>query len=504
MGRLESKVANKNTLLKPQQNKSKAVTESVQIESQGFLDGFFHISERGSTISQEIRGGLVTFIAMSYILVVNAAILSNAAPKSLTPASIAATTALIAGIMTILMGILANFPMGIASGMGLNAIVAFTLANPHALGLSYEQAMGLIFWEGVAITVLVLTGFREAVFRAVPTQLKTAISVGIGLFISFIGLIDAGIIRPGGTPVQLGVGGSFAGWPALIFVIGLLLTIFLYVRKVQGALLIGIVGATILAVILQSLLHLSSMAVDKKAINGWASNIPAIKGSPISLPDFSALGHIDFFGAFINPRLTLVGALLLVFSLMLADFFDTMGTMVAVGAGANLLDENGNPTKSKQILLVDSLSAVAGGLGGVSSNTCYVESTAGVGEGARTGLASIITGLGFLVAIFIAPVVEIVPAEAASTALVFVGFLMMVNVADIDWKSPEIAIPAFLTIAMMPFTYSITVGIGFGFISYVFVQIAAGKIGKISSLMWMISLLFIVYFCLGPIQSLIS
>lgn len=504
MGRLESKVTNKNTLSDIEQKQVKTAGESVQVKSSGFLDGFFHISERGSSVGREVRGGLVTFIAMSYILVVNAAILSNAAPKTLSPASIAATTALIAAVMTILMGIFANFPMGIASGMGLNAIVAFTLANPQALGLTYEQAMGLIFWEGVAITILVLTGFREAVFRAVPTQLKTAISVGIGMFISFIGLIDAGIIRPGGTPVQLGVGGSFAGWPALIFVIGLLLSIFLYVRKVQGALLIGIIGSTILAVITQSFLHLGSVAIDKKATNGWAANLPEIKGSPLSMPDFSALGHVDFFGAFSNPKVTVVGALLLIFSLMLADFFDTMGTMVAVGAGANLLDENGNPPNSKQILLVDSLSAVAGGLGGVSSNTCYVESTAGVGEGARTGLASIVTGLGFLLAIFIAPVVEIVPAEAASTALVFVGFLMMVNVSDIDWKSPEIAIPAFLTIAMMPFTYSITVGIGFGFISYVFVQIALGKIAKINPLMWIISLLFIVYFCLGPIQSLIG
>lgn len=497
-------MTNKKILSKLPRNQEKNPTKSVQVESRGFLDGFFHISERGSTVSREIRGGLVTFIAMSYILVVNAAILSNAAPKSLPPASIAATTALIAAIMTILMGILANFPMGIASGMGLNAIVAFTLANPQALGLSYEEAMGLIFWEGVAITILVLTGFREAVFRAVPTQLKTAISVGIGMFISFIGLIDAGIIRPGGTPVQLGVGGSFAGWPALIFVIGLLVAIFLYVRKVQGALLIGIIISTIIAVITQSVLNLGSVAIDKKATNGWASNIPQLKGSPISLPDFSALGHINFFAAFTNPKLTLVGALLLIFSLMLADFFDTMGTMVAVGAGARLLDQNGNPPNAKQILLVDSLSAVAGGLGGVSSNTCYVESTAGVGEGARTGLASIVTGLGFLLAIFVAPLVEIVPAEAASTALVFVGFLMMVNVADIDWHSPEIAIPAFLTIAMMPFTYSITVGIGFGFISYVFVQIAVGKVGKINPLMWVISTLFIIYFCLGPIQSLLS
>lgn len=470
------------------------------------LDAFFHVSERGSTIAGEIRGGLVTFFAMAYILVVNASILSAAAPKDVSPAAIAAGTALVAGVMTLLMGVVANFPMGLAAGMGLNAIVAFTLANPDAMGLTYGEAMGLIFWEGVAITVLVLTGFRAAVFRAVPAELKTAISVGIGLFISFVGLINAGIIRPGGTYVQLGINGSLAGWPMVVFIVGLLVVIVLYLRRVQGAILIGIAVATVLALIVQAMAHLGVRGTDKTGApvneTGWATNVPALEGSPLRLPDFATLGQIDFFGAF--SKLGVVAVVLIVFSLMLADFFDTMGTMVAVGAGADLLDDRGNPPRTREVLLVDSLAAVAGGLGGVSSNTSYVESTSGVAEGARTGLASVVTGVMFLLSIFIAPLVELVPAEAASVSLVFVGFLMMMNVADIDWRNPLHAVPCFLTIAMMPFAYSITAGIGFGFIAYVVCQVATGRAREIKPLMAVVSVLFVIYFSLGPIEAALS
>lgn len=268
--------------------------------------------------------------------------------------------------------------------------------------------------------------------------------------------------------------------------------------------MIGIVSATVLAFIVQAFTHLGSRAADEEAVSAWASNVPQLQGSPVSLPDLSTIGAIDFFGPFTNPHTTAVGVVLLIFSLMLADFFDTMGTMVAVGAGANLLDKDGNPPKTREILLIDSLSAMAGGLGGVSSNTSFVESTSGVGEGARTGLASVVTGLLFGVSMFIAPLVELVPAEAASTALVFVGFLMMVNVRDIEWTRADVAIPAFMTIMMMPFAYSITVGIGFGFITYVVVKMASGRISRIHPLMWVVSVLFVIYFSLGPIQSLLS
>lgn len=476
------------------------MTASSQSAVAQSIDKYFKISERGSSIGQEIRGGLVTFFAMAYILVVNPAILGNALPEdgSITVQGIAAGTALVAGVMTILMGVVANFPLALAAGLGLNAVVAFTMVI--GMGLSYQEAMGLVAWEGILITLLVLTGFREAVFRAVPQQLKTAITVGLGLFIALIGLVDAGIIRAGATVVQLGISGSLQGWPALVFFIGLFLTIILYIHKVKGAILISILTSTVVAVIIQAVTKLGMRSEDNPT--GWGQSVPELTSSPVALPTFDTLGKVDFFGAF--GKVGVIAVILLIFSLMLADFFDTMGTMVAVGAEGNLLDENGNPEKSRQILLIDSLAAAAGGVGGVSSNTSYIESAAGVGEGARTGLASVVTGIAFLLSTFLSPLVQLVPTEAASTALVFVGFLMMTQVADIDWKSADIAIPAFMTIAFMPFGYSVSVGIGVGFITFVIIQIAKGKAAKIHPLMWLSSILFVIYFLLGPIQAMLA
>lgn len=464
------------------------------------LDSFFQISGRGSTIGREIRGGVVTFFAMAYILVVNPAILGNAVPEdgSITPQGIAAGTALVAGTMTILMGIVANYPLALAAGLGLNAVVAFTLVLSSSL--SYGEAMGVIAWEGILIFLLVLTGFREAVFRAVPSALKTAITVGLGLFVALIGLVNAGIVRTGATPVQFGISGSLDGWPALVFVFGLFLMFVLYVRHVKGAVLISIVSATVLAAIVQATTHLDRISQTNPT--GWGQTIPELRGSPIAIPVFDTLGKVDLFGGF--SKLGVVSVILLVFSLMLADFFDTMGTMVAVGAEGQLLDEEGNPPKTRQILIIDSLAAVAGGVGGVSSNTSYVESASGVAEGARTGLASVVTGFLFLLSTFLAPLVELVPTEAASTALVFVGFLMMTQVTDIDWKAPEIAIPSFMTIALMPFGYSVSVGIGVGFVVYALIQLVMGQARKVHPLMWVVSGLFVVYFLLGPIQRLLG
>ncbi len=440
----------------------------------------------------------MTFITMAYILILNPAILSaNTEGTGITLAGIAAGTALIAGILTILMGVLANFPMAMAAGMGLNALVAFSLGL--GMGLTYQEAMGIVFWEGVLILVLVLTGFREAVFRAVPKQLRSAISVGIGMFIAFVGLINAGIVRPGGTPVQLGVDGSLAGWPALVFIVGLAAIVILYVRKVKGAILIGIALATVLALIVQLVAKVPPVSED--ALGGWMSTVPELQGSPVQVPEFNTLLQIDLFGAF--GKLGWLAVLLLIFSLMLADFFDTMGTMVAVGSEGDLLDEEGIPFKSREILIVDSLGAIVGGLGGISSNTAYVESSAGVGEGARTGLSSVVTGGLFLLAVFFAPLAALVPAEAASTALVFVGFLMMTQVTEIDWTDPDFGIPAFLTIALMPFAYSITAGIGAGFVFYTVIQVARGRAKNIHPLMWAVAVMFIVYFALGPIQTLL-
>lgn len=437
---------------------------------------------------------------MAYILILNPAILiQNVGDSGISEAAIAAGTALIAGILTILMGVFANFPLAMAAGMGLNAIVAFSLGL--GLGLTYQEAMGIVFWEGVLILILVLTGFRQAVFKAVPKQLRSAISVGIGLFIAFVGLVNAGIVRPAdGTPVELGVGGSLVGWPSLVFLIGLVLIVVLHARGVKGAMLIGILVATVAAFITQMIAKLPPLT--EETPEGWASSIPEFSGSVMQAPSFATLGAIDFFGAF--TKLGWLPVLLLIFSLMLADFFDTMGTMVAVGAEGDLLDEDGAPHDSGKILIVDSLGAIAGGLGGVSSNTAYVESTAGVGDGARTGLSSVFTGLFFLIAIIFSPLVTLVPAEAASTALVFVGFLMMTQVTEIDWKNVELAIPAFLTIALMPFAYSITAGIGAGFVFYTVIQVAKGNWKKIHPLMWVVSVMFFIYFALGPIQSAIG
>lgn len=480
---------------------SNVITGAAPNTLSGKIDSFFEISKRGSTFGREVRGGFVTFFAMAYILVLNPIILSHALSKggSIAMPDIAAGTALIAGIMTILMGVVANYPMALAAGLGLNAMVAFTLVLGS--GLSFQEAMGLIFWEGVVITVLVLTGFREAVFRAVPRQMKTAISVGIGLFIAFIGLINGGIIRPqGGTVVGLGINGSLMGWPALVFVFGFFLTVVLYAARIKGSILIGIMSSTVLAVIVQLFAKLEVKS--DKVPTGWGQTVPQLSVNSWHLPSFGSLGQIDFFGAF--GKMGPVAALLVIFSLMLADFFDTMGTMVAIGEAGNLLDKEGNPPRTKAILIVDSLAAIAGGLGGVSSNTSYVESSTGVGEGARTGFAAVVTGVLFLVSIFLAPLVEIIPSEAASTALVFVGFLMMVQVTEINWKNLEVAIPSFMTIIFMPFAYSISVGIGVGFVTFLVVKLARGKIREISPLMWIVSILFVIYFCLGPIQALLS
>ena len=456
-------------------------------------------------MGQELRGGLVTFFAMSYILVLNPIILST--PDSTghflgggteganTPA-IAAGTALIAAIMSMLMGTVANFPMAMAAGLGLNAMLAYSIVSLP--GMTWADAMGIVVLEGILIFLLVMTGLREAIFRAVPAFLKTAISVGIGLFIALVGLVNAGIIRPGaGTPLDLGIDGSIASWPLVVFIVGLLAIIILMVKKVRGAILIGIVIATGLAIVTEAVLKLGGQTPDGSNPGGWGLTVPALDGSPVSVPEFSTLGTFSITGPF--EKISVIAVLVLVFSLMLADFFDTMGTMVAVGSEGGLLDEGGNPPRMRQILAIDSLGAVAGGIGGVSSNTAYIESTTGVADGARTGLASVVTGLLFLLSTFLAPVAGMIPYEAATPALVVVGFLMMQQVSQIDWRDLVVGIPAFLTIAFMPFSYSITVGIGMGFIVYCI--LAGVDRRRVHPLLWVVSALFVLYFARGPIES---
>ena len=395
--------------------------------------------------------------------------------------------------------------MALATGLGLNAFLAFSVAAVK--GMTWADAMGLVVLEGVIITVLVLTGFRKAVFAAVPASLKTAISVGIGLFIAIIGFVDGGFVRKsaGGPMGELGIGGFLKGWPLLVFVLGLAAIVLMLVRKVRGAILYGIVGATVLAIIVEAIGKIGSQTdATGKVVNpaGWSLNVPKLPKQVVDTPDFGLLGHFNLFGSF--GKLGVVAAILLVFTLLLADFFDTMGTMVAIGAEAGLLDKDGNPPNAQKILLVDSLAAVAGGAGSVSSNTSYIESASGVGEGARTGLASVVTGVLFLLATFLAPLVSIVPFEAATPALVIVGFLMMQQVRGIDWDDLEIAIPAFLTIVLMPYTYSISVGIGAGFVAYVGIKLVKGKAAQVHWLLWVIAALFVVYFGIDPIKAILG
>ena len=480
--------------------------------TRGGLDRYFKISERGSTVGSEVRGGIVTFFTMSYIIVLNPLILGFAPDQdgallgSSTDrpnlAAIAAGTALVAGVLTILMGVVANFPLALATGLGLNAFVAFSVANQ----MTWADAMGLVVIEGLVILALVLTGFREAVFHAVPAQLKIAISVGIGLFIALIGFVDAGFVRRipdaahSTVPVQLGQNGQLAGWPVLVFAIGLVLVVSLWVLRVRGAILISIIVTTVVAILVEVVADLGASSADNP--KGWSLNVPAWPDEIIATPHFDTLGEFSLLGSWGNAGV--VTAVLLIFTLMLADFFDTMGTMTAIGAEAGLLEEDGTPPNTGRILVVDSLAAAAGGAAGVSSNTSYIESASGVGEGARTGLASVVTGVLFLAAIFVAPIVEIIPSEAAVPALVLVGFLMMQQVKGIDWDDLEIAIPAFLTIVLMPFTYSISVGIGAGFLAFVLIKVVRGRFSAVHPLMWVVAALFVVYFAIDPITNWLS
>jgi AGZA family xanthine/uracil permease-like MFS transporter len=470
------------------------------------FDRYFQISERGSTLNREVRGGLATFFTMAYIVVLNPLIVGttpDADGRLLGLPTVAAVTALIAGVLTILMGVIGRYPFALATGLGLNAVVAFGVASQ----MSWADAMGVVVLEGIVITVLVLTGFRTAVFGAIPTELKTAISVGIGLFIAFIGFVDAGFVRRTAAPpvpVELGVAGRLAGWPILVFAIGLLVTAVLVARRVKGAILLGIVGTTVLAIVVEAIAQVGPAFQPGKDPNprGWQLNVPQLPDRLVSTPDFSLLGDFSLFGSFASVGV--VAALLLVFTLMLADFFDTMGTVVGVGAEAGLLDKDGNLPGVGRVLFVDSLAAVAGGAASTSSNTTYIESAAGVGEGARTGLASVVTGFLFLLAIFLTPLVTVVPYEAATPALVIVGFLMLTQVRNIDFTEFDVAIPAFLTIVLMPVTFSITAGIGAGFVSYVLIKATRGRFGEVHPLLWLVAVLFLVYFAIEPIERLLG
>jgi adenine/guanine/hypoxanthine permease len=446
---------------------------------------YFKFAERGTDLATEVRAGVTTFMVMAYIIFVNPSILG--AGLKLDFAAVAAATALVAGIMTIAMGVVGNYPFAIAAGLGLNAIVAFTLP---AKGLSADGAMGVIVLEGVVITILVVAGLREAIMEAVPLSLKRSIGVGIGLFILFIGFVNGGLIvtPPGGVPI---VGFAFPTTaPQLVFVVGLLITFGLSAMRVRGALIVSILVTTVIALIVNAI-------YGGKAFPAGA----AIPANLVLTPTFSTIGHPDLFQVF--AKLGAIAAVLTIFAIMLSDFFDTMGTVTGIAAEAGLAREDGTVPGIGRVLAVDSVAAIAGGFAGVSSNTTYIESAAGVAEGGRTGFTSVVTGILFLVAILLAPIAGIIPAQATAPALVFVGYLMFTLVKDIPVADLEEGLPALLTMILMPLTYDITVGIGAGFISWVFLKILRGKAGQVHILMWVVAAAFVVYFAQTEIQALL-
>ena len=477
------------------------------VEPKNKLDKFFKISQRGSTIGAEVRGGLATFLAMSYIIVLNPLVLSgpDSAGDTLGISAVAAATALIAAVITFLMGLWANHPFGLAAGLGVNALLTITIATTP--DLTWPEAMGLVVIAGVVMILLVLTGFRTAVFRAVPNAIKTGIVVGIGFFITLIGLVNAGFVRrvpdEAGTtvPLGLGVGGELSGWPVLMFVIGLAVTAILVVRQVRGAILIGIVVSTVLANIFEAVFDIGPSVDAAGNVNseGWSLVAPSMPGW--SAPDLSLLGNFSF-GAF--SSIGSIAASLLVFAILLSVFFDAMGTSVGLAREAGNVDDVSNIPNLDRVLLVDALGVTAGGAGSASSTQIFVESGTGIGEGARTGFASIVTGVLFLAAMFLTPLIYLVPFEAVAPALVIVGFMMVSQVRQIDWNDVGAAIPAFITFALMPFTYSIVNGIGAGIIAYAVIRTGQGRGRDVHPLLWVVAVAFVFYFGMGVFQGILG
>ncbi|HJD85005.1 NCS2 family permease [Kitasatospora aureofaciens] len=458
----------------------------------GALDAYFKISARGSTLANELRGGVTTFMAMAYIILLNPLILGGAdvTGVKLDHAALTTATALAAAVTTILMGLVGNVPLALAAGLSVSGAVS-ALVVPHT---TWSQAMGLCVIYGLLIVLLVVSGLREKIMNGIPLPLKHAITIGIGLFVTVIGLYKAGFVHTGGpTPLSLGPFGELSGWPVLIFCLTLLTIFVLMARGVRGAILIGIAGGTVVAMVVDKLAHVPAKA--------WANSVPVWPGSPVAAPDFSLFGHVDLFGAFGGRGMGAISASVAVFTLVLAGFFDAMATILGVGTEAGLADRQGRMPGLSKALFVDGAGGAIGGLAGASGQTVFVESATGVGDGARTGLASTVTGALFALMLFFSPLAGIVPVEVASAALVVIGSMMMSQARHIDWSDREVAIPAFLTSVLMPFTYSITAGVAAGVISYSVIKAGQGKWREPGLLMWVLTGVFVLYFALSPIKS---
>ncbi|MCK1795354.1 NCS2 family permease [Streptomyces sp. XM4193] len=478
---------------------SAASGSSPKAPRNGF-DHFFRLTERGSTVSRELRGGLATFFAMAYIIVLNPIILGSGADKygnQLDNAQLVTATALMAGLTTVLMGVIGNVPIALAAGLGINAVVSLQLAPK----MSWPDAMGMVVLAGLVLMLLVASGLRQRVLDAIPGGLRRAIAIGIGLFISLIGLVDAGFVsrNPDAAnttvPLGLGQGGQLQGWPVVVFVLGLALMFVLLVRRTKGAILIGIAVMTVVAIVINSVASIP----DEK----WGLAVPSLPEKVVSAPDFGLIGEISLFGGF--REVGILTGCLFVFTVLLSCFFDAMGTIIGVGEEAKLTDEKGQLPGMGRVLMTDGAAVALGGAGSCSANTCFVESTAGVGEGARTGLANLMTGGLFLLALVFTPLATVVPSQAATPALVVVGLLIMAaNVKDIEWDDITIAVPAFLTMISMPFTYSITNGIGIGVLAFVVLRTATGRFREIPWLLNAVAFCFLVYFLLNPIEQLLG
>ncbi|MCF3963135.1 NCS2 family permease [Streptomyces fuscigenes] len=452
------------------------------------FDRYFKITQRGSSVAREIRGGFATFFAMAYIIVLNPIILGSAKDMyghHLNSGQLVTATVVTAAFTTLLMGVFGNVPIALAAGLGVNTVVALQLA-PR---MSWPDAMGMVVLAGLVVMLLVATGLRERVMNAVPGGLRKGIAIGIGLFIMLIGLVDSGFVSripdvaQTTVPLQLGATGHLDGWPVLIFALGAMLTLVLLVRKVPGAILISIVAMTVLAIVINLVAKVPS----------WGLTVPKWPGNPVSSPDFGLIGHISLFGGF--HKVGILTGILFVFTVLLSSFFDAMGTVLGVGDKAGLTDEKGRIPGINKILFIDGMGVAAGGVSSSSAGTCFVESTAGVGEGARTGLASIVTGALFAVSLFLTPLATMVPSQAATPALVAVGFMILAgSIKDIDWSDWSISIPAFLAMVIMPFTYSITNGIGIGFITFTVLRLALGRGKEVPVPMYVVSAVFLFYY----------
>ena len=448
------------------------------------LEKHFRLKENNTTVKTEVAAGITTFMTMAYILAVNPSILGDA---GMDPNAVLIATCLASFIGTILMGLSANLPFALSAGMGLNAYLAYTVVLGQ--GISWQVALFAVFVEGLIFIVLSLTNVREAIFNAIPLTLKKGVSVGIGLFIAFIGLQNAGLCVDSSTLVTITsfkTNFSTSGICALLAVIGIIITAVLYIKNVRGSILIGIIVTWGLGMLCQ----LAGIYVPNPEVGAYS-----LFPSGIMSFNFSALG--ETFGQCFKIDFSSVGIfnfVVVIFSFLFVDLFDTLGTLIGVATKADMLDEEGHLPNIKPALMSDAVATSAGAILGTSTVTTFVEASSGVAEGGRTGLSAMVTAALFFIAMFLSPVAALVPGCATATALIYVGILMVNCVKDIDWTDVEVGVPAFLAMAMMPFTYNISYGIAFGLISYIVIKLGMGKIKEIKVGTWIIGILFTIMF----------